>query len=102
MHDDREPEVGRQSFGDRVPRVSVIVAAQHADVGTRASRSFPLTPAAVILHIKPARCVIVARDFVHALAELGIRSGLKTGAYTSVRRHESVASVLPQVMTARG
>src|ERR1700738_5214603 len=102
MHDDRESEIGRQSFGDRVPRLSVVVAAQHADVRTRASRSLPLTPAAVVLHIKPARCVVVARDLVHALAKLGIWIGLKTGADAFVRRRKGLASVLAHVMPARG
>src|SRR5690349_10772760 len=100
MHDDWKAEVGGKSLGDRVPGVSVVVAAQHTEVGTRSSRPFPFTPAAVVLHIEPARGVVMTRDFVHALAEHGVWIGLETGADASVRRREGLAAVLAQIVPA--
>ena len=44
----------------------------------------------------------MARDFVHALAELGVRIGLETGADAFVGCREGLASVLAQVMPAGG
>ena len=58
----------------------VVVAAQHADVGARTARAGPLGPAAVILHVEPARRLVVPHDLVDALTELGIRIRLETGA----------------------
>src|SRR5205807_6477116 len=62
MDDDGEAEVGRQPLGDRAPGVAVVVAAQDADART-------FGPAAMILHVEPARRIGMAGDLVHALAE---------------------------------
>ena len=60
----------------------------------------PLGPAAVVLHVEPAGRVVVARDLVDALAELGIRVGVEAGADAVVRRLEGLAAVLAQVVAA--
>src|SRR5262249_12236713 len=72
MHDDGEPKVGREPLGDGMPSLAVVVAAQHADAG-------PFGPAAVGLHVEPARRVGVAGDLVDPLAELGVRIGHEAG-----------------------
>ena len=78
----------------------VVVAAQHADVGPRPAGSGPLRPAAVVLHVEPARRRVVPDDLVHALAELGIRIGCEAGADAGVRRGERLAAVLAQIVSA--
>ena len=64
MDDDRETEIGRQSFGDGVPRLPVVITAQHADVGALASRPLPLAPSSMILHVEAPGSVVVAGDLV--------------------------------------
>ena len=100
VHDQREAEVGRQPLGDRAPAVAVVVAAQHADVRPPPSRSVPLPPAAVVLHVEPARGVLMASDLVHALAELGVGIGREAGADALVGGLEGLAAVLREVVPA--
>src|SRR5262249_53806548 len=45
-------------------------------------------------------CVLVARDLVDALAELGIGVGRETGADAAVRRRKRLAAILAEVVTA--
>jgi hypothetical protein len=52
--------------------VAVVVAPEHADSRPATARAVPLAPSAVILHVEPPRRILVARDLVHALPELGI------------------------------
>src|SRR5712691_4658493 len=80
MDDHREAEVGRQALGDRAPRLAVIVTAQHADIRSTPAGAVPFGPAAVVLHVEPPGSVLVPRDLVHALAELGIRIGREARA----------------------
>src|ERR1041384_1617476 len=81
--------------------MAVVVAAEHADVRPRTSWSRPLRPPAVVLHIEPARCGIMARDLVYALAELRIRVWLKAGADAGVRRVERLPAVFAEIVPAR-
>src|SRR4029077_16089463 len=86
MGDDGETEVGRKALRGGAPGVAMIVAAENADVGTASARTVPFGPAAVVLHVKPARRVFVAGNLVDALAELGIRIGREPSPDTLVRR----------------
>src|SRR5215475_1501842 len=79
----------------------VVVAPQHADVGSGTARAGELGPAAVILHIEPAGRGVVTNDLVDALAELRIRIRLKTCADAFVGCLERFPAVLAQVMSAR-
>src|SRR6185503_15693673 len=98
MNDDGEPEVGRQPFGDGAPRLAVVVAAQHADVRPPPTRPLPFGPAAVVLHVEPAGRVLMPRDLVHALAELGVGIGREAGADALIGRPEGLATVLAQIV----
>src|SRR5262249_6193330 len=50
--------------------------------------------------VEPAWSVLVARDLVHALAELGIRIGREAGADALVRGLERLAAILAHVVAA--
>src|SRR4029450_9738648 len=99
MDADGEAEIRGQTLRDRTPRMTAVVAAQHADVGPWSAWSGPLRPAAVILHIKAAWRGVVARDLVHALAEFWIRIRIEPGADAGVRRIERRAAVFAQVVS---
>src|SRR5258705_495635 len=101
MHDDRKTEARRQSVRDRSPGAPVVVAAKHADVRPRAAGAAPFRPSAMVLHVEPAGCRIVAGDLVHALPVLRIRIGLEPGADAGVRRVERLAAVFAQVVAPR-
>src|SRR5262249_52437088 len=101
MDNDRKSEVRRQSFGDRSPRMAVVVAAQDADVRPGPPGPGPVRPAAVILHVEPAWRVVVPRDLVDALTELGIGIGCEAGADAFVGGPEGFATVLAQIVTPR-
>ena len=60
--------------------MTVVVAAEHADVGPRSPWSGPFRPTAVILHVEAARRRVVAGNLVHALPEFGIRIRVEAGA----------------------
>src|SRR5205814_9851718 len=61
----------------------------------------PFGPAAVVLHVESAGRVLVTRDLVHALAELGIGIRHEAGADALVGGREGLAAILAQVMAAR-
>src|SRR5438067_4617535 len=94
MHDDGEAEIGRKSFGDRPPGVTVVVAAQHADAG-------PLGEASMVLQVEPTRDGGVPGDLVDALAVLRERVGREADADAFVRGSESPAAILAQIVSAR-
>src|SRR5687767_4833595 len=100
MDHNRKPEIRRQTLRDRSPRMTVIVAAQHADVRARSAGSGPLRPAAMILHVQPPRCGVVARDLVHALTELRVRIWVEARADAGIGGVERFAAVFAQVMPA--
>src|SRR5439155_737513 len=100
VDDDGKSEVRRQSFGDRSPRVAVVVAPQHADVRPRPAGPGPIRPPAVVLDVEPAGRVVVPRDLVHALTELGIGIGCEAGADALIGRPERFAAVLAQIVAA--
>jgi hypothetical protein len=54
----------------------------------------------VVLHVEAAGRVVVPRDLVHALAELGIGIGREPGADTLIGRLERFATVLAQIVAA--
>ena len=54
----------------------------------------------MVLHVEPARSVLVPGDFVDALAELRVRVRCEAGPHTFVRRVEGFAAVFAQVMAA--
>src|SRR5262249_7898960 len=58
----------------------------------------PFGPAAVVLHVEPARRVHVASDLVHALAKLGERIRQEAGADASIGSRKRLAAVFAQVM----
>src|ERR1044072_152031 len=78
----------------------MVVAAQHADVRPRPASPAPLRPSAVVLHIEAAGRIVVARDLVHALTELGIGIGSEAGADALIGRLERLAAILAQIMAA--
>src|SRR5262249_35862544 len=80
--------------------MTVVVAAQHADAGARTARAGPVGPAAVILHVEPARRFVGPHDLVDALTELRVRIRRKAGADAVVSRFERLAAVFAQVMSA--
>src|SRR5215469_17317010 len=100
VNHDGKSEVRRQSFGDRSPRVAVVVAAQHTDARPRPPRPGPICPSAVVLHVEPAGRGLVPRDLVHALSELWIRIGREAGADALIGCPECFATVLAQIVTA--
>src|SRR5262249_12110410 len=62
--------------------------------------AIPFAPAAVVLHVEPARRVGMAGNLVDALTELGIRVGREAGADAVVGRLERLAAILAEVMAA--
>src|SRR2546430_98330 len=56
----------------------------------------------MVLHVEPARRVLVPRDLVNALTELGIRAGREAGADALIGRPECFATVLTQIVAAGG
>jgi hypothetical protein len=54
----------------------------------------------VVLHVEPAGRVVVPRDLVHALTELGIGIGREAGADALIGRPECFATVLAQIVAA--
>src|SRR5688572_1531765 len=101
MYHDGETEIRRETFRDRAPCMTVVVAAQHADVRPWSAWSRPLRPSTMILHVETARGRVVPRDFVHALTEFRIRIRIESGTNASVRRIERLAAVLTQIMSPR-
>src|SRR6266404_2659029 len=99
MHNDGEAEVGGQALCDRAPSVAMVVTAQDADARSRSAGAVPIGPAAMVLHVEPARRVLVTRHLVNALAEFGVRIGRETGPHTFVSRGEGRAPILAQIMT---
>src|SRR5439155_26686536 len=87
-------------FGNRAPRLAVVVAAEHADVWPPPTRPVPFTPTPVVLHVEPSGRVLVTRDLVHALAELGIGVRREARADAFIRRRECLAAVLAEIMAA--
>src|SRR5262245_3413117 len=101
MHDDRKSEIRRQSFRDRSPRMSVIVAAKYADIRPRATRARPVRPASVVLHVEPSGRCVMPRDLMDALAEFRIGVRLESRADPCVRCLERLTTVFAQIMAAR-
>src|SRR6266404_4292734 len=99
MHNDGEAEVGGQALCDRAPSVAMVVTAQDADARSRPAGPVPIRPAPMVLHVEPARRVLVTRHLVNALAEFGVRIGRETGADAFVGRGEGRAPILAQIMT---
>jgi hypothetical protein len=54
----------------------------------------------MVLHVEPPGRVVVPRDLVHTLAELGIGIGCEAGADALIGRPERFATVLAHIMAA--
>src|SRR5262245_41288596 len=80
--------------------MTVVVAAQHADVGAGPAGAGKLGPAAVILHVEAAWRVVVPHDLMDALTELRIRIRLKASADAVVCGFERFPAVFAQVVSA--
>src|SRR5205085_9302479 len=81
--------------------MTVVVAAQHANVRPWPAGPGPLCPSAMVLYVEAARRLFVPRDLVHALAELGIRIGREPSANPLIGRRERVAAIFAEIVTAR-
>src|SRR5258708_2452978 len=99
MHNDGKAEVRREAFGDRTPSVAMVVTAQDTNTRSRPAWAVPIGPAPMVLHVEPARRVLVTGHLVNALAEFGIRIGRETRANPFIGCGEGCTSILAQVMT---